>query len=214
MIKTGPLAATLLAALLLPAVTACVKKPPMMPLIRPLAADPAAQPSSAEEASLTLFGTLDLGLRHLDPDTRARYLKEVAGQTEDPFLPGAPGQEEFFLVFLFTVDNRGAEPVLISPSFASLMDRKGRFNIGPFDIRELSGIMAANPAFTPEVSRRFHQATINVNPGERHAKLLVFPAMDSKTDMVEVVIPSVVAGHVSADAHFPFSVTWEQLPAF
>jgi len=214
MIKAGPLAASLLAALILLAAPACVKKPPLTPRIRPLAAVATPQAAAAEESSLTLFGTLDLGLRYLDPDTRARYLKEVAGQAEDPFRHPDPGRGEIFLVFLFSIENRGTEAALISPTFASLVDRKLKVNLAPIDARELASILAANPAYTPEVSRRLHPATININPGQRLARLLVFPAMDRTPKTVEVIFPSVMSGTLIGDAHFPFSVTWEPVPAF
>ncbi len=206
MIKTGPLTVVLLAVALLITAPACQKKPPMNPDFHPL--------SAGEEVRLTLFSTLDMGLRYLDPPTRARYFREVAGQAEDPFLPGTPGVPEPFLVFLFTIDNRGEDAVLISPAFASLSIKAGDIdNIDPLNIHELEAVMATNPAFTPQVSRRFHQATINVNPGQRHAKLLAFPTLGKRTDIAEVIMPSVISGTVAADAHFPFSVTWEPLPS-
>ncbi len=210
MIKTGSLAALILfGAVSIFCVPACQKKPPSTPGLQPLTTE-----SAGAEARLTLFRTLHLGLRFLDADTRARYLREAAGQSDDPFLPAARGQDEPFLVFLFTVDNQGQEPALISPSFASLLDKKGKINIGPVDLNELSGILASHPAFTPEVSRRCHPATINVNPGERHAKLLIFPALGRRVKMLDVVLPSVMVGHLTADAHFPFTVTWKSSAAF
>ncbi len=215
MIKTGmSTAVLLLAVLLLFTATACQKKLPTTPSLRPLISETAGLTSSGTEVQLVLFGTLRLGMRQLDRATRARYLQEVTGQSEDPFLAPTPDQEDPFLIFLFTVENRGDKPALLSPSFATLTDQKGRFNVAPFDIHELSGILAVNPAFTPEVSRRIHEPTINVNPGTQHTKMLLFPALDRKSDVVEVLIPSVVSGNVTADAHFPFSVTWEPLPAF
>lgn len=214
MIKAGPLVAALLIVVLLLTITpACAKKPPMMPLFQPLAADPSSRTALAE-GKLTLFGTLDLGLQPLDRETRNRYLKEVAGQTADPFGSPVAGQPDPFLVFLFSINNRGTEPVLISPAFAALMDPKRKVTLSPLDSRELAGILATHPAFTPQVSRRVHEATINVNPGQQVARLLVFPAMDRKPKMVEVVFPSVISGTLSGDAPFPFSVTWKPIAEF
>ncbi len=208
MIKTGrPITAFLLTAALLVMTTACTKKPPMIPTINPLA------DTTAAEAGVTLFGTLHLGMRPLDTETRARYFKEVAGQL-DPFSIKTPDGGEAFLVFLFSVENLGEEAVLISPAFASLLAKKGKTKLSPFEPRELSSIMATNPAYTPSVAQRIHPATININPGQRLAKLLVFPALGSKAKLVEVLIPSVMTGNLVADASFPFTVIWEEDPEF
>jgi hypothetical protein len=210
MAKTASLGALILiAALSILSVPACQKKQPLIPGLQPLTGE-----NTGAEARLTLFNTLHMGLRFLDADNRARYLREVAGQNDDPFLPALAGQEEPFLVFLFTVDNQGQEPALISPSFASLLDKKGKINIGPVDLDELSGLLASHPAFTPKVSRRCHRPTINVNPGERHTKLLIFPTLGRRVKILDVVLPSVMVGHLTADAHFPFTVTWEPAASF
>jgi len=206
----GPALVLLLVLLVTATTPSCQKKPPVAPGFAP----PGATATGASEARVTLFGTLDLGLRFLEPETRARYIREVAGQDEDPFRPTDPGVEEPFLVFLFTIENRGQSPVLISPSFGAMVDRKGRMNLPPFDAREIQELMAAVPAFTPELGRRFHDATVNVNPGQRMSRLLVFPALPRKVEMVEVVFPSLMSGNLSADAHFPFTVTWTPISAF
>lgn len=200
----------LLAALVAATAPSCRKKPPSAPGFSPLGATGA----ESAEARLTLFGSLDLRLRFLDPGTRERYLREVAGQDEDPFRPAHPGAEEPFLVFLFTIENRGQAPVLISPSFGVIIDRKGRMNLPPFAAREIHELLAAEPAFTPELGRRFHDATVNVNPGQRLSRLLAFPALPRRVEMVEVVFPSVMSGNHTADAHFPFTVTWVPLAEF
>jgi len=182
----------LLCALLLTA-PACRKKP-MMPVMD-------------QAAAVTLFGTLQLEMRHLDRETRASYLEQVAGQAADPFAPDNKGREAF-LVFLFSVENRGDAAALISPGFASLVDRRGKLDLRPLDARELGTILAANPAFSPAVAQRLHPATFNINPGQRLSKLLVFPATDRTPPAVELVLPSVISGTLSADARFPFDVNW------
>ena len=187
---------TVLLLLCLPAAGLSCAKKPMSPALRP--------PDGGPAASVTLFGTLDLEMRHLDAETRPRYLREVAGQDGDPFGPS--------LVILFSIDNRGSDPVTISPSFAILTDRKGKTRLSPIDARELGSLLASAPAFTPAVARRLHQATFHVDPGRRLSRLLVFPAMDRKPPALELILPGVISGNLSADARFPFTVAWEPLP--